>query len=158
MRTPTDDHNDPNPNSGEGRSLDTIITDKSGDLKTLAAQRKNQSQPSAYSSLCDWVANLAASVGYEVEKEMLRLPSTRNVGLVGRSWQQQRQQSASVSGHGHGHKHEEEDGDGEEGGGEEARRSLVDTIVRREKADLGAWVARAEGLNKEAGGCGGCGH
>ncbi|KAK0647492.1 tRNA (uracil-O(2)-)-methyltransferase [Lasiodiplodia hormozganensis] len=44
---------------------------------------KNQ-QPSAYATLCDWVARLAADVGFVPEKEMLRIPSTRNAGIVGR--------------------------------------------------------------------------
>ncbi len=55
-----------------------------GDLKTLSLKARAK-QPSAYSSLCDWVAHLAAAVGYEPEREMLRIPSTRNVGIVGRN-------------------------------------------------------------------------
>ena len=148
-----DDHHEDGKIDGKSSS---VITDQTGDLKTLAAQRKNQnhSQPSAYSSLCDWVANLAVSVGYEVEKEMLRLPSTRNVGLVGRSWQHH----ASFK-HNHGEGNGE--GSGGEGEGEEenvARRRRVEIIVRREKADLRAWVKRAEGLSQEGGGGCGCGH
>ncbi|MCJ1413175.1 tRNA(Ser) Um(44) 2'-O-methyltransferase [Ptychographa xylographoides] len=54
-----------------------------GDLKALAPKARAK-QPSAYSSLCDWVGYLATEVGYVVEKEMLRIPSTRNVGIVGR--------------------------------------------------------------------------
>ncbi|KAI4167416.1 MAG: hypothetical protein LQ348_007661 [Seirophora lacunosa] len=57
---------------------------RSGSLKDL--QQANRSkQPSAYAALCDWVSALAVTTGYEVEKEMLRLPSTRNTGLVGRN-------------------------------------------------------------------------
>ncbi|OJD35234.1 trna (uracil-o-)-methyltransferase [Diplodia corticola] len=44
---------------------------------------KNQ-QPSAYATLCDWVARLAEDVGFVPEKEMLRIPSTRNAGIIGR--------------------------------------------------------------------------
>ena len=40
--------------------------------------------PSAYASLCDYVTALAAEVGFTVEKEMLRIPSTRNACLLGR--------------------------------------------------------------------------
>lgn len=39
---------------------------------------------SAYASLVAWVEGLAKECGYEVETEMLRIPSTRNTALVGR--------------------------------------------------------------------------
>ncbi|OCK78648.1 DUF1613-domain-containing protein [Lepidopterella palustris CBS 459.81] len=42
--------------------------------------------PSAYAALCAWVEALTAEVGYEVEKEMLRIPSTRNAAIIGRKW------------------------------------------------------------------------
>jgi tRNASer (uridine44-2'-O)-methyltransferase len=40
--------------------------------------------PSAYSSLISWVERLARDSGWEVEKEVLRIPSTRNIALIGR--------------------------------------------------------------------------
>lgn len=55
-----------------------------GDLNDLSAKARSK-QPSAYSSLCDWVSHLSGLVGYVVEKEMLRLPSTRNMGIIGRT-------------------------------------------------------------------------
>ncbi|KAI9744516.1 MAG: tRNA(Ser) Um(44) 2'-O-methyltransferase [Claussenomyces sp. TS43310] len=39
---------------------------------------------SAYASLVSWVSGLADSCGWQVEKEMLRIPSTRNTALLGR--------------------------------------------------------------------------
>ncbi|MCJ1401781.1 tRNA(Ser) Um(44) 2'-O-methyltransferase [Xylographa trunciseda] len=57
----------------------------SGDLRSLAPAARAK-QPSAYSSLCDWISHLATEMGYVVEKEMLRIPSTRNVGIIGRAW------------------------------------------------------------------------
>ncbi len=39
---------------------------------------------SAYASLVTWVTNLAEDCGWEIEKEMLRIPSTRNTALLGR--------------------------------------------------------------------------
>ncbi|KAM3078700.1 tRNA(Ser) Um(44) 2'-O-methyltransferase [Clarireedia jacksonii] len=39
---------------------------------------------SAYASLVSWVAELAKQAGWDVEKEMLRIPSTRNAALIGR--------------------------------------------------------------------------
>ncbi|KUI61292.1 tRNA (uracil-O(2)-)-methyltransferase [Cytospora mali] len=39
---------------------------------------------SAYNSLCEWVARIASDCGWKVEREMLRIPSTRNTAFVGR--------------------------------------------------------------------------
>jgi tRNASer (uridine44-2'-O)-methyltransferase len=48
------------------------------------ANSKKPKQPSAYASLCSWVCHLTESTGYKVEKEHLRIPSTRNIAVVGR--------------------------------------------------------------------------
>lgn len=93
-----------------------------GDLNALS-QKARSKQPSAYASLCDWVSQLMGECGYEVEKEMLRIPSTRNVGLVGRvhrpgfDWENL-----------------------------EMRQERIKDIARREGAELGVWVERAKGL------------
>jgi tRNASer (uridine44-2'-O)-methyltransferase len=34
---------------------------------------------------CEWIGEIAKEMGWVVEREMLRIPSTRNVGIVGRS-------------------------------------------------------------------------
>jgi tRNASer (uridine44-2'-O)-methyltransferase len=39
---------------------------------------------SAYASLVAWVSKLAEECGWKVEREMLRIPSTRNTALIGR--------------------------------------------------------------------------
>ncbi|KAK8102883.1 hypothetical protein PG984_016029 [Apiospora sp. TS-2023a] len=39
---------------------------------------------SAYASLVAWVAGIAGDCGWEVETEMLRIPSTRNTAMIGR--------------------------------------------------------------------------
>lgn len=39
---------------------------------------------SEYASLVGWVTSIAEDVGYVVEREVLRIPSTRNIGLIGR--------------------------------------------------------------------------
>ncbi|RDL40984.1 uncharacterized protein BP5553_00963 [Venustampulla echinocandica] len=39
---------------------------------------------SAYASLVEWVSKIAKDAGWDVEKEMLRIPSTRNSALIGR--------------------------------------------------------------------------
>lgn len=54
---------------------------ETGSLKKSPAAK---SMPSAYASLCDYVTYLSEAVGYKVEKEMLRIPSTRNACLLGR--------------------------------------------------------------------------
>lgn len=40
---------------------------------------------STYASLCDHVGRTAAQLGWVVEKEVLRIPSTRNIALIGRT-------------------------------------------------------------------------
>ncbi|TPX14458.1 uncharacterized protein E0L32_005422 [Thyridium curvatum] len=53
--------------------------------KFRAAPPKDKSKGgSAYASLTEWVADIAADCGWVVEREMLRIPSTRNAALVGR--------------------------------------------------------------------------
>lgn len=93
-----------------------------GDLKALSIKNRSK-QPSAYSSLCDWVCHLTASVGYMVEMEMLRLPSTRNTGIVGRTVDKQSVQEAW-----------------------EERMQKVMDLAANEGADGSAWVERTRGL------------
>ena len=52
---------------------------RTGDLR----QNANASK-STYSSLCAYVERLARDCGWRVEREVLRIPSTRNVAIVGR--------------------------------------------------------------------------
>lgn len=53
--------------------------------KYRAPPPRDKSKPkSTYASLVDWVARIAEDCGWEVETEMLRIPSTRNTGLLGR--------------------------------------------------------------------------
>lgn len=93
-----------------------------GDLKDLTAKARS-GQPSAYSSLCDWVSHLTSQVGYVPEKEILRLPSTRNMGILGRTWM-----------------------DGFEHESSEQRMERVKSIAAAEKASGEVWVRRAKGL------------
>lgn len=50
-----------------------------------APPKDRTASPSAFNSLCEWVAQIARDCGWKVEKEMLRIPSTRNTAFVGRS-------------------------------------------------------------------------
>ena len=95
-----------------------------GDLKDLSAAARSK-QPSAYSSLCDWVSHLAGEVGYVVEREVLRLPSTRNIGIVCR---------ARLP----GFEYEVENN--------EMRVERVRHITGHESADGNIWIERARGL------------
>lgn len=103
---------------------------ETGDLKTLAPSARAK-QPSAYSSLCDWIAHLTTEVGYVAEKEVLRIPSTRNIAIVGRTWV-----DGTTAGDG-----------GDEG--QRVRTEKVERILRREGADGKVWVERGRGLRKE---------
>lgn len=49
-----------------------------------ATGKEKNKQPSAYAGLCSWVNHLTESMGYKVEKEHLRIPSTRNIAILGR--------------------------------------------------------------------------
>ncbi|RMZ74336.1 hypothetical protein GMOD_00003358 [Pyrenophora seminiperda CCB06] len=51
---------------------------------TTAESKKNKA-PSAYASLCSWLCHLTEAAGYKVEKEHLRIPSTRNLAVLGRT-------------------------------------------------------------------------
>ncbi|KAI4244319.1 MAG: hypothetical protein L6R40_003045 [Gallowayella cf. fulva] len=95
---------------------------RQGSLKDLNPSNRAK-QPSAYAALCDWVSHLATAVGYEVEKEMMRLPSTRNTGLVGRNVGPSAKVTATAD-----------------------RMEKVKTIALEEGADGAAWVERAKGL------------
>jgi tRNASer (uridine44-2'-O)-methyltransferase len=50
----------------------------------MTAASKKPKQPSAYASLCSWVCHLTEETGYAVDKEHLRIPSTRNIAVLGR--------------------------------------------------------------------------
>ena len=97
---------------------------KQGNLKDLNAATRAK-QPSAYAALCDWVSHLAAGVGYEVEKEMLRLPSTRNTGLIGRAMTDSTGNFDDVE-----------------------RMEKIKAIAIKEGADGTAWVERVTSLTR----------
>lgn len=70
---PSTTHADENPSKSQAA--------ETGSLKKPAAAKN---VPSAYASLCDYVSDLAQEVGFVAEKEMLRIPSTRNACILGR--------------------------------------------------------------------------
>ncbi|KAM5347047.1 hypothetical protein ACJ41O_010052 [Fusarium nematophilum] len=55
-----------------------------GDRYRAPPPRDRTKGKSMFASLVDWVARIAEDCGWEVETEMMRIPSTRNTGLLGR--------------------------------------------------------------------------
>ncbi|KAF4448136.1 tRNA (uracil-O(2)-)-methyltransferase [Fusarium austroafricanum] len=55
-----------------------------GDRWRAPPPRDRAKPKSMFASLVDWVTQIAEDCGWYVETEMLRIPSTRNIGLVGR--------------------------------------------------------------------------
>jgi len=105
---------------------------ETGTLKRTEAQKK---MPSAYATLCSYVTSLAEEVGFEVEKEVLRIPSTRSQSIIGRRRRARKDSQL-------------ED--------ENQRRNHVVALVERElgrSIDVigGEWIERAEKLAKKPG-------
>ncbi|KAF5000871.1 hypothetical protein FGRMN_1480 [Fusarium graminum] len=55
-----------------------------GDRWRAPPPRDGTKSKSMFASLVDWVTQIAEDCGWKLETEMLRIPSTRNTGLVGR--------------------------------------------------------------------------
>jgi tRNASer (uridine44-2'-O)-methyltransferase len=89
-------------------------------------------QPSAYASLCSWTSALTEAIGYVVEKEHLRIPSTRNIAVVGRRFVDEASESSL----------------------EERMQKAKDVVVREMGGQVSVeqvrnqWVARGSGLMK----------
>lgn len=64
--------------------LETMRANQAAETGSLKKSATAKKLPSAYASLCDYVSSLADEVGFTVEKEMLRIPSTRNACVLGR--------------------------------------------------------------------------
>lgn len=71
---------DSNPERRDG-TTDGEIEEK-GKGHASGSLKPKTKGPSAYATLTNWVAKLAVDVGYVPEKEMLRIPSTRNAAVV----------------------------------------------------------------------------
>jgi len=123
----------PTPNSKSSKDVGSKML-VNGDDKTGQLIKRDAKQPSAYASLCSWIERLTADVGYEVEKEMLRIPSTRNACIVGRKTTE-----------------------AEQGKTLDERMQDVRKIVEREIGDVEKagreWVERAEKIAKSKGTC-----
>ncbi|KAI7199252.1 hypothetical protein KC352_g20044, partial [Hortaea werneckii] len=93
-----------------------------------------------------YICSLSEEVGYVPEKEVLRIPSTRNQSIIGR-----RRQSG-----GEGPTGQEIDGEGGDAGKRTRREEEVVGVVERElgmslQSVGGEWIARAEKLARKPG-------
>ncbi|KAL5339634.1 hypothetical protein BJX70DRAFT_363513 [Aspergillus crustosus] len=145
QQTHTESHQDQE--DAEGSDSNENTNSKSGSLLALR-QAKLNAQPhgpsfnkSTYGSLTDKLVLLSGEVGFEVTKTLLRIPSTRNIGVVGLGG------SNTKTGTGTG------TGDDSIGGEEVIDRVME--IVERECAREGGlyisaktWVEKAKGLRK----------
>lgn len=68
-----------------------------GERFRASPPRDKSKGKSTYASLVDWVMQIAEDCSWEVEIEMLRIPSTRNTCLLGRKRNQQAPQDAQGS-------------------------------------------------------------
>ncbi|POS82257.1 hypothetical protein EPUL_006284 [Erysiphe pulchra] len=59
--------------------------DLNGARKRAPDVEKRVNNCSSYASLVAWVCQIAMDCGWEAEKEMLRIPSTRNTAIIGRN-------------------------------------------------------------------------
>jgi len=106
-------------------------TTKPNAAETGSLAKAKHHVPSAFASLCMYVERLSAEVGITPEKEILRIPSTRNTAILGR-WR-----TRCDDGH-------------------DDRRGKVVGILERELkmgvADVGrAWIGRANQISRTKG-------
>lgn len=153
-----EDKNEPNPEDGEEEEEEEVEQNPqpaTGDLKALRNARLDAAQPdntginkSTYAALTEKAIQVAEEIGYEVEKTMLRIPSTRNMGVIGgrrrttQVWNNRKKKEKSSA--------SDLDGD--------MITEQVDEVVRRECARDGGveaaariWIERARGLNQGKG-------
>ncbi|KAL1606630.1 tRNA(Ser) Um(44) 2'-O-methyltransferase [Paraconiothyrium brasiliense] len=97
-----------------------------------SATTNSAKQVSAYMSLCSYVAHLCAAMSFVPEKEHLRIPSTRNIAIIGRK----------------------RDGD-EDKGSQEDRLKFIRKVVEKEMGGETSieqvrlqWLKRGSGLIK----------
>lgn len=93
-RAPTTDFSFPDPSFADSSQMDGEggAAQPSKETNMYPERGKGHSSgslkqakgPSAYATLTNWVAKLAVDMGYSPEREMLRIPSTRNAAVLGR--------------------------------------------------------------------------
>ncbi|WEW61430.1 tRNA(Ser) Um(44) 2'-O-methyltransferase [Emydomyces testavorans] len=124
----------------------------SGDLKALRATKLAERDTpdlssSAYGALTAKTMSIAAELGYDVDKTLMRIPSTRNIGVVGglKAWRTKKR----------GQQRESGDGESLQEGELAARvREVVEREVIRDgglEAAAGMWIERSLGLHRGKG-------
>lgn len=122
-------------------------TDPNTASKPKEKNEKNDKgkQPSAYASLCSYITHLTSLVKIQPEKEYLRIPSTRNVAIIGRERIKGGMAQADVEGL-------------DREGKLKFLRGIVLNEMGSEGHDIGQvraqWLKRESGLMKEKGGAG----
>ena len=117
-------------------------------------QRPRQKQ-SAYQTLCEYVERLSEEVGYETKKEYLRIPSTRNVAIIGmlKGGVHCKNRTGAVKSHSDGNGQDVEKEAGEGHADEEGIKVIVEREMRGLSIDsVGAdWRKRAYQLKATKG-------
>ncbi|RMY91387.1 hypothetical protein D0861_03124 [Hortaea werneckii] len=139
----TTEHNN-QPNGEDAPAISKPSNPQAAETGTLKKSPGQKSMPSAYATLCSYICSLSEEVGYEPEKEVLRIPSTRNQSIIGRRRRGRGDTPA-----------QEINGEGD-AAGKRAREEEVVGIVERElgmsvQVVGGEWIARAEKLAKKPG-------
>lgn len=130
----------------------------SGDLKALRASKmRSHTDPcwskSMYGSLTAKAMSIAEEIGYEVERTLIRIPSTRNMGVIGgrrRTKEAWNPVAKPLSEEYSAARHQKIDS--------ESLQETVMEVVRRECAREGGvdfaariWIERAKGIHKGQG-------
>ncbi|CAL5869033.1 uncharacterized protein PFLUO_LOCUS3261 [Penicillium psychrofluorescens] len=156
---PSKENNDNTP-AGEGDPAEEYVEQNpqpsSGDLKALrAAKHEEQTDlamlSSQYHSLTAKTMRVAEEIGYDVEKTMLRIPSTRNMGVIGgrqrvtKEWNNKSTWKSSETA--------ADDKDDEETVLQKIREVVERECAKDNGIDTAAriWVERAQGLHKGQG-------
>lgn len=147
-------------NDSKSNEPDQNPQSQSGDLKALRAEKQEAltdigMYSSTYGSLTAKTMMLAAEAGYDVERTLIRIPSTRNMGIIGgrkataHKWAMGSDNSGNADVACQGvHTNASRD----------AMIEQINEIVSREcsreggvEAAAKAWIERAKGLNKSQG-------
>jgi hypothetical protein len=94
-----------------------------------------------YKAYQEYICNIIEICGYELQKEILRIPSTKNVALVGMTRKRKREPQTCHS----VHNDQQSDGQGNENKDDQDCREQVDELVRRS----GLFVARISDKDKQ---------
>ncbi|KAI6834433.1 DUF1613-domain-containing protein [Hortaea werneckii] len=125
----------------DDQATSELSNTQAAETGTLKKSPGQKSMPSAYATLCSYICSLSEEVGYEPEKEVLRIPSTRNQSIIGRRRRRDPHQDINREG---------------DGAGKSAREEEVVGVVERElgmsvQTIGGEWIARAEKLARKPG-------